>query len=56
MNRVEIENWIADDPDPKTAAELQKLLDSNDEVTLNKLFNGFLTFGTAGLRGPIAPG
>jgi len=56
VNRVEIENWIADDPDPKTAAELQKLLDSNDEVTLNKLFNGFLTFGTAGLRGPIAPG
>jgi phosphomannomutase len=56
MNRVEIENWIADDPDPKTASELQKLLDANDEITLNKLFNGFLTFGTAGLRGPIAPG
>lgn len=56
MNRVEIENWIADDPDPKTASELQKLLDADDEITLNKLFNGFLTFGTAGLRGPIAPG
>ena len=56
MNRTEIENWIADDPDPKTAAELQKLLDNNDEAALNKLFNGFLTFGTAGLRGPIAPG
>ena len=56
MNRVEIENWIADDPDPKTAAELQALLDANDEVALDKLFNGFLTFGTAGLRGPIAPG
>lgn len=56
MNRTEIENWIADDPDPKTAAELQRLLDANDEAALNKLFNGFLTFGTAGLRGPIAPG
>ena len=56
MNRAEIENWIADDPDPKTAAELQKLLDANDEVALDKLFAGFLTFGTAGLRGPIAPG
>ena len=56
MNRAEIENWIADDPDPKTAAELQALLDANDEVALDKLFNGFLTFGTAGLRGPIAPG
>ena len=56
MNRTEIENWIADDPDPKTAAELQKHLDANDVVNLEKLFNGFLTFGTAGLRGPIAPG
>ena len=56
MNRAEIENWIADDPDPKTAAELKALLDANDEVALDKLFNGFLTFGTAGLRGPIAPG
>ena len=56
MNRTEIENWIADDPDPKTAAELQKLLDANDEAALDKLFNGFLAFGTAGLRGPIAPG
>lgn len=56
MNRAEIEEWIADDPDPKTAAQLQKLLDANDEVTLKKYFNGFLTFGTAGLRGPIAPG
>ena len=56
MNRVEIENWIEDDPDPKTAGELQALLDKNDVTTLDKLFNGFLTFGTAGLRGPIAPG
>jgi phosphomannomutase len=56
MNRGEIENWIADDPDPITAAHLQKLLDENNEVELNKLFNGFLTFGTAGLRGPVAPG
>jgi len=56
VNRAEIENWIADDPDPKTAAALQALLDANNEVELDKLFNGFLTFGTAGLRGPIAPG
>ena len=49
MNRAEIESWIADDPDPKTAAELQLLLDKNDAATLDRLFNGFLTFGTAGL-------
>lgn len=54
--RTEVEAWIADDPDPKTAAELQSLLDSEDEVTLKKYFNGFLQFGTAGLRGPIGPG
>lgn len=54
--RSEVEAWIADDPDPKTAAELQGLLDADDEVTLKKYFNGFLQFGTAGLRGPIGPG
>jgi phosphomannomutase len=54
--RAEVEAWIADDPDPKTAAELQTLLDAGDEVTLKKYFNGFLQFGTAGLRGPIGPG
>ena len=54
--RNEVEAWIADDPDPKTAAELQQLLDAQDEITLKKYFNGFLQFGTAGLRGPIGPG
>ena len=54
--RAEVQAWIADDPDPKTAAELQALLDAEDETTLSKYFNGFLQFGTAGLRGPIGPG
>ena len=54
--RAEVQAWIADDPDPKTAAELQALLDAEDETTLSKHFNGFLQFGTAGLRGPIGPG
>jgi phosphomannomutase len=54
--RAEVQTWIADDPDPKTAAELQALLDADDETTLSKHFNGFLQFGTAGLRGPIGPG
>ena len=54
--RAEVQAWIADDPDPKTAAELQALLDADDETTLSKHFNGFLQFGTAGLRGPIGPG
>ena len=54
--RSEVEAWIADDPDPKTAAELTGLLEAGDEETLKKYFNGFLQFGTAGLRGPIGPG
>lgn len=54
--RAEVEAWIADDPDPKTAAQLQTLLDADDESNLKKYFNGFLQFGTAGLRGPIGPG
>jgi phosphomannomutase len=53
---AEVQAWIADDPDPKTAAELTALLESNDEKTLEKYFAGFLQFGTAGLRGPIGPG
>jgi phosphomannomutase len=54
--RSEVEAWIADDPDLKTAAELTGLLEAGDEETLKKYFNGFLQFGTAGLRGPIGPG
>ena len=53
---AEVHAWIGDDPDPHTSAELQSLLDSGDERTLKKYFNGFLQFGTAGLRGPIGAG
>ena len=53
---AEVQAWIADDPDPKTAAELTRLVADGDEATLNKYFAGFLQFGTAGLRGPIGPG
>jgi phosphomannomutase len=53
---AEVTSWIEDDPDPVTAARLQELLDSGDEATLRTYFNGFLQFGTAGLRGPNGPG
>ena len=53
---AEVKAWIDDDPDPVTASRLQKLLDSDDEATLHTYFNGFLQFGTAGLRGPNGPG
>jgi len=54
--RSEVEAWIADDPDETTAAALQVMLDADDKIALKKHFNGFLQFGTAGLRGPIGPG
>ena len=53
---AEVRAWIEDDPDPKTAAQLSALLETDDELTLRKYFAGFLEFGTAGLRGPIGPG
>ena len=53
---AEVQAWIADDPDPITASHLQRLLDAGDESALAPLFNGFLQFGTAGLRGPIGAG
>ena len=54
--------WLAEDPDPVTAAELQALMaeaiagdpDSVDELADS--FSGTLQFGTAGLRGRLGPG
>ena len=53
---AEVEAWIADDPDPVTAGQLRQWLDTHNEAELRTSFNGFLQFGTAGLRGPIRPG
>jgi phosphomannomutase len=52
----EVTEWIKHDPDPKTAKQLQQWLDQGNEEKLTAAFNGFLQFGTAGLRGPIGPG
>ncbi|WP_101948558.1 phospho-sugar mutase [Mycobacterium sp. 3519A] len=46
------QEWISHDPDPDTAAELAAL--SEDE--LDERFAKPLTFGTAGLRGPLRGG
>ena len=53
---TEVQAWIAEDPDPATAAQLQNWLDEHNEAELRTSFAGFLQFGTAGLRGPIRPG
>ncbi len=48
---AEVEAWIADDPDPVTAAHLQGLLDADDEAALAPLFSGVLQFRASGPRG-----
>lgn len=53
---AEVQAWIADDPDAATAAQLRHWLDTNNETELQISFNGFLQFGTAGLRGPVRAG
>lgn len=54
--RERARRWMADDPDPGTREELQRLLDLDDLPGLQDRFAGRLQFGTAGLRGPIGAG
>ncbi len=53
--RRRAEQWLTADPDPDTAAELEALL-CGDAVDLEHRFAGRLTFGTAGMRGPMGAG
>jgi phosphomannomutase len=56
--KVAAEAWIHDDPDPTTQAELRAVVDGlpgTAEDLLDRL-SGTLTFGTAGLRGPVRAG
>jgi phosphomannomutase len=52
--RREAEEWLEQDPDPETRAELWALLE--DERALDELFGARLEFGTAGLRGELGAG
>ncbi|MFB4313429.1 phospho-sugar mutase [Actinomadura sp. 21ATH] len=52
----EAEEWLAQDPDPETAAELRKILDAGDAAELAARFGARLEFGTAGLRGELGAG
>lgn len=48
--------WLAEDPDPQTAAELGELIEAGDTAELADRFSGMLQFGTAGLRGELGAG
>jgi phosphomannomutase len=48
--------WIDLDHDESTKAELASLLQNGDYASLDERFSSPLTFGTAGLRGPLHAG
>jgi len=54
--REQANSWLAQDPDPVTRAQLQAIIDSGDEVELQKSFEPRIAFGTAGLRGELGAG
>ena len=53
--REQADRWLAQDPDPQTRDELQRLIEANDDE-LADCFAARLQFGTAGLRGKLGPG
>jgi len=54
--RAAVISWIGEDPDPKTRNQLQKWLEEDAVSEIESCFQGFLEFGTAGLRGALGPG
>ncbi|SDC07298.1 phosphomannomutase [Geodermatophilus telluris] len=48
--------WAAADPHPGDRAEVEALVAAGDTAELGRRFAGPLTFGTAGLRGPLRAG
>ncbi|MEG9488237.1 phospho-sugar mutase [Mannheimia indoligenes] len=55
------QNWLAQDPDAETRAELEQLIqaaqtDEKAKAELEARFDGRLQFGTAGLRGRLQAG
>ena len=58
----DVNAWVDEDPDADTREELKRLLDNalaGDEAStqeLEAMFESRLTFGTAGIRGPVRAG
>ncbi|SNS25171.1 phosphomannomutase [Actinomadura meyerae] len=54
--RARAKEWLTQDPDPETRAELREILDRGDDAALASRFGSRLEFGTAGLRGELGAG
>jgi phosphomannomutase len=54
--RARAERWLAEDPDPGTRSELERVLEKGDAGELAERFGARLEFGTAGLRGILGAG
>ncbi|UOQ52431.1 phospho-sugar mutase [Hymenobacter cellulosivorans] len=54
--QAKINTWLTGNYDTDTKANIQQLLDSGDEETLNDAFYRDLEFGTGGLRGIMGNG
>ncbi|MDH5673647.1 MAG: phospho-sugar mutase [Myxococcales bacterium] len=54
--RQRVEAYLQDEPDPGDRQELEALLAAGDAEALAERFARPLTFGTAGLRGPLGAG
>ncbi|MBP7664151.1 MAG: phospho-sugar mutase, partial [Shewanella sp.] len=54
--QLQVNHWLENDPDPRTQAQLQTLIDSGNDAELAARFAGRLEFGTAGLRGVVGAG
>lgn len=50
------QQWLDQDPDAETRAELQTIIEKKDIKELEARFSGRLQFGTAGLRGRLQAG
>lgn len=48
--------WAASDPDPQTRAELEALIQAENQAELAERMHGDLEFGTAGLRAVVGAG
>ncbi|NYJ04678.1 phospho-sugar mutase [Petropleomorpha daqingensis] len=49
-------SWADDDPHDGDRAEIEALIEAENVEELSRRFSGPLTFGTAGLRGPLRAG